>query len=300
MSTAIMTTDKTRRAAGPHATRVDEPPRLGDYCKRPVSSIVSNYATLIREKKIIFVPTCIIIETMATMHGHIMRLPVSGRVTDGHLAVIVLLLARFTNDLQSTVDAYETGKVKMFMGDWKLDRVKAYRIFASMAERLDDICNRCFDRYRPRLRAMIRDVKREWMRLYRMLDMKSGTAERREGDTMVRYFHCNDTKSWRRTMGSIILSMAEAFERDLRADVDLYLLLLCYTRLKTSLLTQIEELQQRQVSRIKFDEAKILCVSDQEIRISCPICVKFTDEIAKGGSDNRCDLCETRRIEQPF
>lgn len=260
-----------------------------------MSKIVSNYATLISDKKIIFLPTCIVIEIMATMHGHVMRMPVTGRLTEAHLGIMALLLARFTNDLQSTAGAYEAGKVRMFMGDWKLDRLKADRIFFNMMERLEEICNRYFDRYRPRLRAMIRDLKREWTRLYRLLDMKSGAGDRCDRDSAVRYFHCNDPKSWRKTMASIVLSMAETFCDELSADANAYLLLLCYTRLKASLIAQIEELQQRSGRRVNFDESKILCVSEQDIRISCPICVSFTEDIAKSKKEANAAIGTVKR-----
>lgn len=244
-------------------------------------SITSNYATLLSSKRIIYVPTCLLLEIMATMYGHIMRIPTSGQLTQDYLGVIVILVLRFTNDLRTTFRAHEEGKVRLFMGDWRAERIRADRMFLSLSERLEEICSRYTGGRRAQLYNLLKYQKAEWARLFRLLDTVTGAGETRERGSTVRYFHCSDTRTWRRTMAQIILAMAELHARELAENEDTHLMLVCYTRLKVLLLRQIEDLQLKTAKKIRFDESKILSVSDQDIRITCPICVRFSDELLK-------------------
>lgn len=239
--------------------------------------LISNYARLISEKKILFVPSCLVIEMMAAFHSGLVRLPRTGRLTESDLFEILTMLSRLANDLRCTRTAYESGRVNMFVGDWKQDRLKAEKVFAILMESLCWVYNRSFQPFRDRIRENLVELKERWEKLYALLDAKSADCAK-DKSCAIRYFHCSDSASWQKTMAQIILSVDD---ESVYESADAYLLLLCYTRLKTLLVRQIEDLQKRANTKKRFSEDKILCVSEGGGRMTCPMCMLFTDEMVK-------------------
>lgn len=255
----------------------------------------SNYATLIGKKNIVFVPTCIIIEIMATIFSHISRLPLAGRMAVEDVEMLAAMLHRFRKDLASTVDAYENGKVGTFVGDWKLDRVKASRIFSLLMIKLAKIYGRVFIPYRDQVREEMEELKNEWDRLFSMLDAMAGRGSV-PGDSPCRYFHSQDANTWRQTMAHIILSLNDSTAYQAP---DTYLLLLCYTRVKLQLVRQIENIQHREHRTTRFRPERIICVSDDEIHMTCPICMRFSEQILRPSAASQRRVSRDTGIAYP-
>lgn len=235
----------------------------------------SNYAALLAGQKIKFVPTCLIMEIMATTHSHLSRLPLHGNLNEEMLSFTIFVLQRFLNDVKSTYSAYGFGKVDMFIGDWRNDRSKAGGIFAHLMIKADKTYNRSYRPYRAELAEVIKQIRGEWELLFNLLDEKTMVDRQ---NTSCRYFHSCDPLAWHKTMANIVLSLSEE-SRHLPSDT--YLLLLCNTRIKRHLIRQVREIEKKNQIKEKFNEDTVICVSDHDIRVTCPACLQFSEAIVR-------------------
>lgn len=235
---------------------------------------VSNLALLLENEAFLYLPTCVIIEIMATAYGTLFRIPANGKLSDESLALAATCLQRFLKGLKSASRAYEAGRVKTFMGDWRSDRIKAENIFNHLLTTSAKIYHRSFNPYRYDLGEMIWELKKEWEKFCSILNINGKT----KCEEFYRYFRSSDPSSWQQTMANIIL---ELHANSNYGTPDTHLLLLCNTRIKSHLIRQIETIKKKTSVQIDFDEDRILCVSDMENRMSCPMCLNFIGEIVK-------------------
>lgn len=232
----------------------------------------SNYSTLLRTKNILYLPTCIVIEMMATANSHAFRLQSARDLDIESQKSMLSMLERFHGDLSTTSDAYENGKVKLFMGDWKEDKGKADLIFADLLYNLRVLRARAHKSVKPGMDEMENGLGREWGRLCGILDRRCRLNYHKGSKTTVNYFHSSNPANWQRTMAMIILSIDDLLPVE-RTDTSL--ILLCYSRIRAQFVRQIEQIQMKTNIKDKFDSGRILCVSDVDVCISCPICMNY-------------------------
>ena len=235
--------------------------------------VVSNLAMLLDNERVLYLPTCVVLEGMTTTYGQLSRLPVSGRLSDEALAYAASNLERYLKGLKSATRAYSADRVKMFPGDWRTDRIKAGDIFGRMMEKAQKVYHRSFNPYRQEIGETIWELRKEWEAFFTLLDQKIGYSSDTRTDTSCRYFRSNEITTWQQTMANIILHLHESAEYE---DSDVYLMLLCNNRVKSHLVRQIEIIQQKAGIGERFDEDRLACISEMECRKTCPSCLSFS------------------------
>lgn len=261
-----------------------------------MSDRASNYATLISTKKILYVPICVIIERMATLDSQLFWANKSERLTEDVQQTMLFMLNRFLTELHHTSDAYENGRVGLFMGDWKEDRLRADKIFTNLLNNLRKVgVARTVRGNRAEFGNFAKTLPDEWDRLYSILEKKCRLEYSKNAGDTSNYFHSSSPTNWQRTMASIILSLDN---RVTYADPDTYLILLCYSRIKAQFLRQIETMQVKYGDQEKFNKDKILCVSDVDVCLSCPTCMRFTAEI--GGRSYLTEKNQDKVLQQLY
>lgn len=239
--------------------------------------IASNYSTLISRKKILHIPTCILLESMATAHGHLAQLLDGKKITEDMLEFTAQILQRVFVDIKSTRKALSSGDVNTFPGDWRGDRYKAAGIFSQLVMKANAIQQNSFSPYRQELEEILWGLKNIWEKLFMMLDGKYGQGTTPHA-SQTNYFHGQDGNNWLTNMARtiMILNTATTYESE-----DTYLILLCFERIKTQVVDKIRELENKNFIRSKFDQDRIICVSDHKIALACPKCMKFTEDIIR-------------------
>ncbi len=238
--------------------------------------IASNYSTLISRKKILHIPTCILIESMATAHGHLAQLLDGKKITEDMLEFTAQTLQRVLVDIKSTRKALSSGDVNTFPGDWRADRYKAAGIFSHLIMKANTIQKNSFSPYRQELEEILWGLKDVWEKLFMMLDGKygHGFTHTNQAD----YFHGQIANNWLTNMAKTVMSLNNAAIYD---SEDTYLILLCFERIKTQVVDKIRELENKNFIRSKFDRDRIICVSDHKIALAYPKCMKFTEDIIR-------------------
>lgn len=243
--------------------------------EHPMIRRIKKYTELITQKNIIYIPSCIIVEIVAELYDFFQKLPRTTALAVADLAAIHQVLLGVTESIKCTADAYESGNVKLFIGDWRMDKPNAEAIFTRLLNRINSTY--AFNHAHDPFIAVTDDLTHEWDRLNRILDVRCGTGENRDRDTSIRYFHSADPTVWQRTMAHSILHLDESADYDSNDDC---LILLCYSKVKTRLLNQIDYIQEKSFSKRKFCGDKITCVSDHDVPFSCPNCMRFVAGLA--------------------
>ncbi len=240
--------------------------------------IASNYSTLISKKKILNIPTCILLESMATAHGHLAQVLNGQKVTEDMLEFTSHILQRALGDIKSTRKALSSGEVNTFPGDWRGDRYKAAGIFSHLIMKGNAIHKNSFAPYRQELEEVLWRLKDVWEKLFMMLDGKYGHCITRDQPGQSQYLHGQDGNNWLTNMAKTITSLNNAATYGTE---ETYLILLCFERIKTQVVEKVRELENKNFIRSRLDQNRIICVSDHKISLACPKCMKFTENIIR-------------------
>lgn len=245
-----------------------------------MAAIRSGYANILNENRIQYMPSCLIVEMMTKLYSQVSTINISGNV---HNVVpdLLILLRRLTFNLKTTADAYQESRIKFFIGDWKQDKLRARKLFFNLMSRLGYMSELLGAVEKKLLFKAIEEMTAEWTSLDQIMENKC--RERRcaaDCDTC-RYFRSDSPNGWHGIMAKNILDL------DSRADYGsvTHLLLVCYDRVRRSLLQAIEEVERKTGATGKFAPEKILSVSNEEVPISCPTCSVMTDTIRKGNTE---------------
>lgn len=234
----------------------------------------NRYANYLQNYRILYIPTCVIIEMMTRAYSQISQInPIEGEADS--TKQLFALLHRFLFDIRCTSKAYQDQRIRFFIGDWREDKYRAERIFTNLMSRLRYLAGRLENEPREMLLDSSRALNYEWDGLGRILAARSA----RDGDpngkrASCRYFRSLNASSWQHIMANIILTLDAKAEYE---DEDTYLLLLCYSRIRNCIIRKITEMKSRTRASNGFDPEKILCVSNEDIPISCPSCMKMTE-----------------------
>lgn len=253
--------------------------------------ITGNYANILKNCKILYMPSCLIIEMMTKLYSQVSMINISGNI---HAVVpdLLILLRRLNANLRRTSEAYEQTRIKFFIGDWRDDKLRARKLFFNLMSRLGYLCELVGRVERDLLFMAIEDMGREWGNLDHIMEDKCREREFRgkRGPTC-RYFRSSSVDSWQQSMANILLSLDTIAEYD---DPDTYLILLCYKRIKTQLLREIAAIESKTGTVGKFSPDKILCVSEEDLPITCPSCMLMTE--CRRNSETACRQAGTQRV----
>lgn len=234
----------------------------------------SSYANYVQNYRILYIPTCVIIEMMTRVYSQISQVNPTDSVSTP-TKQLLSLIHRFLFDIRCTSKAYQDKRIKFFIGDWRDDKYRAEKIFTNLMSRLRYLASRLDSESRGQLLDSTRALNYEWDGLGRILAMRSTGDDDEPGERVAcRYFRSLNASCWQQIMANIVLTLDNRAEYE---ETDSYLLLLCYARVRNRILRKIAEIETKMGISDKFNPDKILCVSDEDIPISCPSCMKMTE-----------------------
>lgn len=242
----------------------------------------NNYAKILQSNKVLFMPSCLIVEMLTKLYSQVAVINLSEHP---HHVVpdLMVLLGRMTDNIAATSDAYRQGRIQCFIGDWRDDKIRARKLFFNIMSRLGYISELLGDHERKLLYACIEDMTDVWTELDAIITKKCGDDASSGDCAACRYFRSDHPTQWQKVMANIILDLSEDAGRLTAPDV--YLLVVCYRRIKTILTRAVEDIERKTGAKRKFAPDKILCISNEDIPISCPKCTVMTDALRKGTSD---------------
>lgn len=235
--------------------------------------IHSEYAGILKSFKILYMPSCLIIEMMTKLYSQVSMINISGNI---HSVIpdLLILLRRLNRNLHCTAEAYQESRIKFFIGDWKNDKLRARKLFFNLMSRLGYLSELVGTVERHLMFKAIEDMGRRWGALDRIMEEKCREESFKSSCDICRYFRSDSQNSWQQTMAKILISLDRGAEYD---DPETYLILLCYKRIKTQLLREIAAIENKQGVGGTFSPDRILCISEEDLPITCPNCMLMTE-----------------------
>ena len=246
-----------------------------------MTAINGNYADILEKCKILYVPSCLIIEMMTKFYSRISMLNVSSDMRDVAPPLLVLL-KRLTHNLKVTADAYKHERIRFFIGDWKIDKLRARTLFSNLKARLDHISEFLSGAEKNLVFRSIREMAFQWAVLDGVMQEKCDENNCGANFRLCRYFRSESESNWQNVMAKILLDLDDCTEYP---DDDTYLILLCYERIGRSFVRAIETLRERNAVDKRFSPSRIICVSNEELGITCPKCGRMTDSAGSGDTE---------------
>lgn len=244
-----------------------------------MTAIGSDYTNILKSHKILYMPSCLVVEMMTKLYSQVSTINLSGSL---HNLVpdLLILLRRMSLNLRATAEAYRQNRIRFFIGDWKDDKKRARKLFYNLMSRLGYMAELFGAAEKGLLYKAIEEMTEEWTVLDQIMEEKCNESlERDMSSSHTRYFRSDSPNNWQQVMAKTILALGDDEELE---DPDTYLILLCYNRIRLSLLKVVEELQKKNSTPKKLSREKVLCVSREDISISCPKCTLMTECIREG------------------
>ncbi len=242
-----------------------------------MTAVNSFYLSVLKNKRIVYMPTCLTIERMTKLYSHVSKIQSQADLAR-QLRGLLFLLYYFTYEVVATCEAYEESRIKFFVGDWKQDRNRARRLFLNLQVRLAYIGDQVDPASRSEILELSEKLGAAWDHMREILDMRSGPTTVQDSCSRCRYFRSTNTACWQQIMAKAVLSMGGL--EDCR-DRDSYLMLMCYNRVKAQLVREIDKLERKYNVNDKFPADKILCISDDDTATGCPNCMTMVDSMNK-------------------
>ncbi len=243
-----------------------------------MSENISNYANLLKTRRILYVPICVFLEKLTTLYGYLARLANEDRRKKERMSELPDLLMRFLSDLISTSQAYDSGRVNFFAGDWRSVRDRADKVMYNLLIILRRFSAQDSGPANCHISDIAAALASEWEILHETIDGKPGFGNTLADNAKIRYFCSARAGTWQNTSATIIQALDEQAHYD---SPDTYLILLCYNRVKTRFVRQIELLEHKNKERSVFNPDRIVCAYEANVNRSCPTCMVFCGEMHK-------------------
>lgn len=234
----------------------------------------NNYGHILRTRRILYMPSCLIVEMMMRLYSQVSTISPGD---NPHVVVpdLLVLLRRLSRNMRATIEAYGESRIKFFIGDWRDDRLRARRVLFNILSRLGHVSERLGTVERRMLLDGVERMNREWNDLNMVMEKRCQERACHQKCDTCRFFRSDSPNSWQRVMATTLLSLNDSVVYD---DPSAILILLCYKRVKTQLLKEIERVK-ADTGRIgDFVGARIECMSDEELPLTCPTCSHMAEE----------------------
>lgn len=233
------------------------------------------YAEILLTKKILYMPSCVVVEMMAKLYSQIFAINKAG-VMNGSVPELLRLLRRMRANLRATAEAYGNAHIRFFVSEWKDDRLRARKIVINTMAHLRFLAGMIAYEERGQIQEAIEGMTSAWTELDRVMDAKAG---RKNSDTVCRYFCNRAPENWKVAMANNVLTLEE--DEGNQAEDSGCLVLICFGKIKRSLVTAIEAIERRQGHPGRFNPDRILAVSDEDVLFSCPTCLEMAGSVGK-------------------
>lgn len=258
-----------------------------------MTALRNSYAEIITDCKILYVPSCLVVEMLTKLYSQVSRINLAGCA---HSVVpdLLVLLRRLSHSLKATAEAYEEKRIRFFIGDWKDDKLRARKLFFNLMSRLGYLCELFGTAERNMLYGSIEEMCAEWTALDRIMEKACEPGEDAGRCLICRYFRSDSSENWRTVMARTILELDAAAEYP---DEETYLILLCYERVGKAFVRAIETMRRRGTTAHSFSPERILCISNEELPINCPKCGRMTENLRQGVTEViHKDYAEARAV----
>ncbi|MCD8141228.1 MAG: hypothetical protein LUE17_15935 [Planctomycetaceae bacterium] len=238
----------------------------------------SKYANILNENKILYMPSCLVVEMMTKLYSQVSMINLSNSIITV-MPDLLILLRRLTHNLRTTATAYREERIRFFIGDWKTDKLRARKLFFNLMSRLGYMCQLLGTVDRNLLYKAIEEMSSEWNALDTIMEQKREASRCLYDCASCRYFRPDSADNWEQMMAKTVLELDEEVTYP---DDETYLVLLCYERIRAVVLGAIQELLRRTGGARQFEPNRILSVSNEDVPITCPKCGRMTDILRRG------------------
>jgi hypothetical protein len=226
----------------------------------------NEYANTLTKKRILYVPSCLIVEMLAQLHNSIAAVDPSGNPRAA-TPELLLLLRRMRQNLRVTADAYEEERIGFFIGDWRDDKQRARKLFFNTMSGLGHVSERLERAERNMLIAAIEGVTAEWSALDRLRCAETGGRRCQAGDVCGSFCDCG-AGVWRRAMADSLVAIHDTTDY---GSVDC-LIILCHGRAKRRLVNAVQHAIRDSGSTETIDPDRIAAVSEARMPPTCRKC----------------------------
>lgn len=244
-------------------------------------TLKNNYANILKNHKILCMPSCLVVEMMTKLYSQVSTINLSGNLPNV-TPDLLILLRRLTFNLKTTTDAHRQSRIRFFIGDWADDKLRARKLFFNIMSRLGFISELLGAVEKGLLFRAIEEMTGEWSELDVIMEKTCG---KEVGDGRLPQcgnYRSGNPSNWQHSMADAVLSLD--FEKELE-DPEMSLMLVCYNRIKQSLLQEAAAIEKKNGSNRRIDPDRVLCASDEDIAISCPKCTLMTESLRKGTTE---------------
>jgi ferredoxin len=228
----------------------------------------NDYADTLTENRILYVPSCLIVEMLTNLHGQVATINLSASLHN-ITPDLLILLRRMRTNLKVTADAYEQGRIRYFIGDWRDDKLRARKLFFNIMSSLGYITELLERVERNMLFSAIEGVTAEWTALDRLMDAMADERKCQAGGVCSAFCDCSSA-AWRRAMGQ---SLAAIHRTTDYSSVD-FLILLCHVKAKRQLVAAVEDALLEAGSEERPDPDRFLAVSREGMPMLCRKCAE--------------------------
>ncbi|MCD8352327.1 MAG: hypothetical protein LUC93_17120 [Planctomycetaceae bacterium] len=246
-----------------------------------MTAMRSKYANILNENKILYMPSCLVVEMMTKLYSQVSMINLSNSIHNV-MPDLLILLQRLTHNLRTTATAYREERIRFFIGDWKTDKLRARKLFFNLMSRLGYMCQLLGPVDKNLLYKAIEEMSSEWRALDVIMERKCEASRCLYDCASCRYFRSDSVDNWQAVMAKTILELDEEANYP---DDETYLVLLCYERIRASVLNAIHTLLRRTSGIRQFEANRILYVSNEDLPITCPKCGRMTDILRRGTTE---------------
>ncbi|MCC8189380.1 MAG: hypothetical protein LIP77_01920, partial [Planctomycetes bacterium] len=243
-----------------------------------MSVLNNNFAAIMKRCTVLYMPSCLIVEMMTRLYSQISMVDPASNLTN-IMPDLLVLLRRLNYNLRCTVEAYRESRIKYILGDWVDDKVRSRRIFFNLMSKLGYMSELVSPVQKRFLLQAIEETGRAWSDLDKTMEQRCQESKCQRQCGQCRYFRNEHPGTWQQIMANILASLDKS-----GGDPDTYFLVLCYKRIKQQLLHEIDAIEPN------FPAERILCVSEEDLPVTCPKCVLIRDNLLDsdviGLSDN--------------
>ncbi len=246
-----------------------------------MSDIKSSYDRLLAENHFLYMPSCIIVEMMTKLYSEVALINLSGKL---HNLVpdLLILLKRLNRDLKVTNKAYRDTRIRFFIGNWREDKLRARKLFFNLMSRLGYMSRMIDSVEKHLIFHAIDEMTHSWTALDNLLEAQLATQTNGQPRN-TRDFRRNSPDHWCEAMAETILDLDATIPQQ---EAGTYLILLCYDHVKTAVLHAIQTLERKRGLTTHFSPNRILCISHEDLHITCPTCALMTDSLRQHGDES--------------